>query len=335
MIEFTKPALTVEQQIELLTERGLIIRSPDRVARYLEVISFFRLSAYMRPFQESDSSHRFRPGVCFQQIVELYAFDRELRLIVMDAAERFEVAMRSAIGNHMGPSYGTHWYLDKQLFKSDYEHGRLLTEIEDKIKKEERALEKDIVNIQRSRAPDHIKQQRIEGRKKENYLRFYPSQYHAPRLLPNWAMLEELSFGNISHLYQGLAKDSDRKQIARRFNTPHSVLGSWLHTLTFIRNCCAHHARLWNRELSVPPKLLRAGHWESIPDRLQPLDIQPGRRIFIVTLILDHLIKQVSPESKWLERLHELLQKYPSANREIMGFPDNWQDLMTLGSSTP
>ncbi len=335
MTEFTKPALSVEQQIQLLIDRGLIIRDRERVARYLEVVSFFRLSAYMRPFQESDASHRFKEETCFQQIVELYAFDRELRLIVMDATERFEVAMRSAIGNHMGPIHGAHWYLDERLFRVDFEHKRLLKESEDKISKERLALTRDIRNIEKSCASEAEKQERICGRQRENYLRFYPSQYDYPRLLPNWAMLEELSLGSISHMFKGLAKDSDRKKIAKRFDTPHLVLSSWLHTLTFVRNCCAHHVRLWNRELSVPPKLLKNQRWNAIPERLPALDIQPRRRIFIILLILDHLMTQVSPDSKWLDRLCDLLHKYPGVSKDFMGFPSNWEDLMTLGGCTP
>ena len=106
MTQFTKPAISIDQQIELLLNRHLKIQSPDRAKKYLEVISFFRLSAYMRPFQrptaEQKIEHQFKEQVEFKQIVDLYAFDRELRLLIMDAIERVEVAVRATLNNVMG-----------------------------------------------------------------------------------------------------------------------------------------------------------------------------------------------------------------------------------------
>lgn len=84
MTTFTKPAMTVDQQLAILQQRGLSVRQPERAKRFLEVVSFFRLSIYMRPFQvPGNHDHRFKPDIEFKQIVDLYAFDRELRLLVM------------------------------------------------------------------------------------------------------------------------------------------------------------------------------------------------------------------------------------------------------------
>ena len=330
MRRFTKPALTVAEQVQLLRDRNLIIKDPERTARYLEVISFFRLSAYMRPFQIASSpDHTFKPDTEFRQVVGLYAFDRELRMLIMDAIERFEVAVRAAICNHMGPRYGAHWYLKRSMFRRNYDHSRLLKEQEEKIRKEQQSLNKDIRHISNSSNTDHYQtKHRIESRKKENYLRFYSSEYDEPELLPGWAMAEELSFGSLSHLYKGIAKDADKKKIAARFEIPHEVLGSWLHTLTFVRNCCAHHSRLWNRELSVPPTIPKKEPWASIPDKAADSTIKPTRRIFIVLAILNYLMVQVSPESEWRSRLHSTLNNYPEINSSMMGFPDNWQNYL-------
>ena len=330
MTEFTKPALTIDEQIQLLTDRNLIIKDKNRAARYLEVISFFRLSAYMRPFQiKIDINHGFRSETTFKQIVDLYAFDRELRLMVMDASERVEVAIRSTICNHMGPEYGAHWYIERALFRGDYNHSRLIRDLENRQGDEKRSLENDVQRILNSRNLDEtVKQQRIESREKENYLRFYSSQYDSPALPPGWAMVEELSLGALSHLYRGIARDSDKKMIATRFNLPHHILGSWLHTLTFIRNCCAHHSRLWNRELSISPKLPNRGLWPDQNETIPTTPIRPARRIFIVIMMLDHLMKQVSPDSLWLKRFYGLLKKYPDTQLTMMGFPENWQDFL-------
>ena len=335
MTTFMKPAVGVEQQLDILQQRGLFVRQPERAKRFLEVVSFFRLSIYMRPFQvPGNHDHLFKAGAEFKQIVDLYAFDRELRLLVIDAIERVEVAVRASLNNYMSCQYqrdiahsGSHWYLDRNLFKQGYDHQRLIRDLENKQAKEAKEaaqLIRDIDKINRSHATNDIKQQRISQRTKENYPRFYQQNYQIPALMPGWAMTEELTLGSLSHLYQGLKKDADRKAIARRFATPHEVLASWLHTLNFVRNCCAHHSRLWNRELSVQPKIPRDALWE-LPERLAGSQVQPRRRIYVVLLLLAQLMRQVSPDSQWHNKVKTLMLLHPSVPLFSMGFPDDWQ----------
>lgn len=325
MTTFNKDALPVAEQIALLQQRGLIINDTAAARNYLNNISYFRLSAYMRPFQ-CDDHHTFQTNVNFQQIVDLYAFDRELRLLLMDAIERFEVAVRAAIGNHMGPLHGAHWYLDAELYRNQDTRIRLIQELTKKMEKERSQLDRDLRHINNSKASNAAKQQRKENRTKENYLRFYLSKYDTPAQVPSWAMLEEVSLGQLSHLFKDLAHDSDRKDIARQFNVPQIVLESWLHTLTFVRNCCAHHSRIWNRELSIVPKLPKSQPWCSIPAYIPTLEIQPRKRLFIVIAMLHHLMQQVAPNSSWLSRVEDLLLKYPRVNTHFIGFPDHWRD---------
>lgn len=336
MGKFNKPAINVTEQINLLQERGLNIFEPERAEKYLEVISFFRLSAYMRPFQKNleqqEFEHQFKENSEFKQITSLYAFDRELRLLIMDAVERVEVAIRATLNNVMGTKYqtevecsGSHWYLNENLFKKTYQHKRLLKEVEDKQDKEFNDLQKDIKKIERSAANPEVKFQRIERRVRESYPRFYRNSYNTPRLMPGWAMAEELTFGSISYLYRGLAKDIDRKEIAKRFELPQEVFESWLHTLNFVRNCCAHHSRLWNRELAIQPKIPHGELWK-LPNRLEPSQVQPNRRVYMVLLMLTHLMRQVSPDSQWSNKVKALILLNPDIPLFAMGFPDNWQE---------
>ena len=332
MTTFNKPAITVEQQLAILQQRGLSVKQPKRAKRFLEVVSFFRLSIYMRPFQiPGNNDHLFKPGTEFKQIIDLYAFDRELRLMVIDAIERVEVAVRASLNNHMSCKYqsdsphsGSHWYLNRDLFKKQYNHQRLINDLKDKQAKEAAQLKRDIDKINRSHATNAIKQQRITQRSKENYPRFYQQNYQTPALMPAWAMTEELTLGSLSHIYQGLIKDADRKAIARRFDTPHEVLASWLHTLNFVRNCCAHHSRLWNRELAVQPKVPHGDLWQ-LPERLSSSQVQPQRRIYVVLLLLAHLMRQVSPDSQWHNKIKDFMLHHPDVPLFSMGFPDDWQ----------
>lgn len=333
MSPFTKPALDLDGQIALLQARGLTIRHPERAKSYLEVISFFRLSIYMRPFQiPNDVEHKFKNNVEFKSIVDLYAFDRELRLLMMDAIERVEVAVRAMINNHMGIKYqteqqnsGSHWYLNKTLFRRDYDHNRMLSDVENCQSRDHDQLMKDIQKINKKSVTDAAKERHINNRTRESYPRFYQHTYQFPTLMPSWAMVEELTFGTISHIYKGLAKDADRKAIAKRFSTPQDVFQSWLHTLNFVRNCCAHHSRLWNRELSISPKVPNGKEWV-LPETLVPSQVRPKHRIYMVLLMLAHLMRQISPDSQWHNKVKALILLHPAVPLAPMGFPNNWRE---------
>lgn len=129
MKPFKKPAIDVHDQLALLKKRGLAIQDETRATCFLESVSFFRLTPYMRPFQCSDDAeHGFRKGAALKDLTRLYDFDRRLRLLVMDALERVEVAVRACLSNHMASAHGSHWYLQRSLFQKSYRHDELLTE---------------------------------------------------------------------------------------------------------------------------------------------------------------------------------------------------------------
>lgn len=331
MTRFAKTPLTPAQQLQLLTERGLSVGNHERALRLLEVTTLFRLSPYMRPWQyQKDPEHRFMSGSRLIDIVTVYQFDSDLRQLLMVAIERVEVAVRACISNVMAPHYGAHWYMERSNFRKSYDHSRMLAELQSLLHKERQQFERDVEQINSSRASCEVKQQRVDRRMRDNYARFYAVCYSEPLLPPSWAAMEELSLGSISHLFQGLAHDRNRKAIAARFGIHQKVLGSWLHTLTFIRNICAHHARLWNRELGIPPR------WD---DKIPTPDGRPGRnvprRLFTVVMMLTYLTRQISPDTRWPNRLQVLLDQYPDISRLPMGFPDDWQARLSGLTAAP
>ena len=325
-MRFTKPALTPQQQLERLIDRGLAIRDQARALRLLEVTSFFRLIPYMRPFQEVHAEERrFKAGAGLDQIYTLYLFDSRLRQHTMAALERFEVAVRAAISDHMAATHGAHWYLERSRFRDHYRHDELINSLQSQIERERRKFSGERRQIENSAASPERQARQIDGRKRDNYLRFYAETYTEPALPPSWAMTEELSLGGISHLYSGLARDWDRKQIACYFELPQSVLGSWMHTLTFIRNICAHHARLWNRELAVPPRWDRA-----LPQPDGAAGPHPPRRFITIAAMLVCLCRQVAPDCGWLDKLVDLISEYPAIPREPMGLMPDWQERLLV-----
>lgn len=112
MVEYNKPPLTYQQQVDLLKHRGLTIPDEQRTKRHLSNISYYRLSAYMRPYKQIEDGKfldSFISGTTWDMIYNLYVFDRKLRLLVFDAIERLEVAIRTQIIYKLSHKYGSHW----------------------------------------------------------------------------------------------------------------------------------------------------------------------------------------------------------------------------------
>lgn len=322
MTAFAKPALTAQQQRETLVQRGLHIQDTDRADRLLEVVTLFRLSPYMRVFQDGSPEHRFVNGASLNAIHSLYQFDSELRQLVMRGIERVEVAARSVMSNELCSLHNNpHWYVEPEHFSRRHGHDRLLNDLAKQLADEKTKLGREIASIEKSRSTEHVKQRRVESRTRDNYIRYYSQAYTEPELPPFWAAVETMSFGGVSYLFQGLGQDRARKLVAERFAVPQVVLGSWLHTLTFVRNICAHHGRLWNRELAIPPK------WPHSLAQITGIESQElGRRFFTIAMLLTFLTQIISPDSRWLDRLETLLDQYPEVDLNAMGFPANWHE---------
>lgn len=90
---FDKPFQTIQQQVEILSNRGLI--TDDGAEHYLKHLNYYRLSGYWLPFQIDTKEHLFKPNTNFSDVLNLYIFDREFRLLLLDAIERIEVSVRT------------------------------------------------------------------------------------------------------------------------------------------------------------------------------------------------------------------------------------------------
>ena len=87
--------------------------------RHLSNISYYRLSAYMYPYKQIGDGKfldSFIPGTTWDMIYNLYVFDRKLRLLVFDAIERLEVAIRTQIIHKLSHKYGSHWQDQASIF---------------------------------------------------------------------------------------------------------------------------------------------------------------------------------------------------------------------------
>lgn len=307
---YNKPPLTYTEQVELLISRGLLVSDKKRAERHLSNISYYRLSAYMRTYKQIANGgilDDFIPGTTWDMVYNLYVFDRKLRLLVFDAIERLEVAIRTQIIYQLSHKYGSHWQDDKNIFNSP----------ETITLRDGRKVVKDVyVDIQR-----HIKEQ-LNNNKAEEFIQHYCRKYDSPENPPSWMSVEVMYFNHLSRICTELKNRSDKTEIAKYFFLPPDIFCSWLHTINYVRNICAHHARLGNRGLDITPKVLKFSRvrvWISKPDTVET------SRIYYFLCMLNYLLQTINPTSTFKQRLKALLEEYSEiVSTDAMGFPHDW-----------
>jgi abortive infection bacteriophage resistance protein len=293
-MKFEKPAKTIPEQVQLLVDRGLDVPDHSKASHYLSHLNYYRLSGYWIPFEASRAPHKFKPGASFDDVLNLYVFDRELRLLILDAIERIEVSIRTQWAYHFSHHAGAHGYLDRKFTSSAKKHSKFLA------------------SIARSVADS-----------KEQYIAHYRTTYTAqPDMPPIWSVCEILSFGDLSRWYEMLRPIALRKKIANTYDLPEQFLESTLHALSYLRNLCAHHSRAWNRELTVLTSLPKTR-----PKALaEAIDKDASnRKIYNAMCVIKHFLDVISPSHQWDVRLQNLITKH-AIDVQQMGFPEDWND---------
>lgn len=289
---YSNMPLDVSGQISKLKSDGLDIPDIAIAEHELSIISYFRLSEYLRPMRGSDGK-RFKMGSSLDNALKLYYFDRELRCLLFRTIQSVEIALRTSLIQIISMSYGSFWFMEKDKFKNTKTYFATLGKITSEI-----------------------------GRSHETYITDFYDDYSSPSLPPVWKTLEVLSFGTLSKMYENLSEKSLKRGIARSFNVPtHVYFENWILTIAILRNMCAHHNRVWNRRFAIKPKIPR-----SMPSNwIKNINPDPAK-LYLQLCILQYLEDSIHPSNKFSEELQVLLGKYPSVDIAAMGFPDTWQE---------
>lgn len=153
---------------------------------------------------------------------------------------------------------------------------------------------------------------------REDFISHFKRTYDEP-YPPSWMLAEIIPLGTLTRVYENIASNQLRKKIAKYFGLSVPVFVSWMTIITLTRNSCCHHARLWNRSLS-----LRA---LTMTRPMRPWltgEVQQGR-VFFTLCILKHFMDIIRPDNDFKIRLVALLEKYPMIDISAMGFPENWK----------
>lgn len=222
-----KTAKTVDEQIDILRSRGIIINDPEKAKEILNDIGYYRLGFYIFPFekihpQTTNRTHEVIPGTQFEDAVALYYFDFDLRNILNRYLTRVEVAFRTYLTYYMSLQYKTDplWFVSPtvviQSFINDFDR----------------------------------KVYQSEAFSKNQQIKRHHNKYPADKYAPAWKTVEFMTFGSIVRLYKSIDNKDDKKAIARNFGVGKSaVFATYIDAICTLRNKCAHGSALFDLQL--------------------------------------------------------------------------------------
>ena len=289
---YAKKWLSIEAQLSLMESRGLKVSDRNSALQFLKHVNYYRFSGYCLAYQKSDSGFE---NVDFSDIQIAYQFDVVLRDILTEALEVIEVDVRSNVALIFGERYGAFGHTLVSNFRTTFAFFDWTVKIHEET-----------------------------GRSSELFVKHFEAHYEGYPNLPCWVVTEIMSFGLLSRMYSGLL-DQCQSPIANRYSLQKGDLESALHHLSYVRNVCAHHCRLWDRKWDIAPKLPHNQYW-------QPPLVPQRDRLFVTLLLIYRILKRCPSQNlfaiDWRRRINELLRTPPTAPNALshMGMPPKWHD---------
>lgn len=253
----------------------------------MQRVNYYRLVAYGLTLKCSPNSNIYIEGTTFSKLVSLYEFDKKLRQLLLGALESIEVAFRTHIAYHHAHEYSPLGYENPSYFQDPTYHERF------------------IKNLDRF----------YDENKTELFIIHHRKKYDG--VFPFWVAVEVLSFSTLSMLFKNLLHE-DKLLISKTYyNVHYKYTESWLHTLTTIRNVCAHHGRLYGKKLTISPLL-----FNKVKNHIQ------SNSLFAAIIVLFKLLNE-KDRNILLISLHALIDEYKEyINLFDMGFPHDWESII-------
>lgn len=309
--QFSDEPLTITGQLQLLKSKGLTIEDELEAEYWLSQISYLRFKNYSLLHKDYTTGNgNYLAGTTFNEVLQLYRFDQKLKMLVFEALENIEVAMKTLLSNTMSLKHGAHWYVNDTHFISQAERKKLTLTAhigagvtvffshEDFMKNIEEEME----------APE------------EPFLKHYKKNYE-PIQPPSWMMTEIISFGTLSRMFENLQSSEEKEKICNTFNLTKKHLTSWLHCLSFIRNRCAHHARLIYNRFTITPSLPAKRSRQF----LKEADDVDNNSLYAVLCCIQYLLEYCNRNSNFRIELLQLLKQFPELNLKALGFTSSWE----------
>lgn len=299
MAQDIKPFKTIEEQIAILEDRGLIIEDVDYAKKSLSNLNYYRLSAYTLTLRKDDC---FYDNVRFSDVMQIYNFDMELRAALMYLLESIEVSMRTYIGYYHAKSFGALGYYEEDAFEDANRFHKFETDYKDAIE---------------------------EYGDKEVFVKHHNDVYDGK--FPIWVLVELLTLGTLSRLFKNLTPEV-RNEICKsnygKINDEY--IGNWLQGCTILRNICAHRGRLFNRQI---PFSLRLEKKDKLIFKNNGISINKAtKQLFAYLIVMKKMILDDGVWNTFTSRLVDLKNKYPFVRLDYYGFTEDWEKLLGIKS---
>ena len=317
-MKYTKQHLSLEQQADLLLSRGMRADRQE-LMECLSNVGYYRLSAYWHPYRARKNGiiqDEFIPGTSLEQVWLHYRFDRNLRLCLLDAIERIEIALRSRLAYHHTENHSPFDYACAKYFPYWKDYEKKLTR-----------LGRPTGNT--LNAIDFV----------EHFFNKYGDSHC---FLPLWMAMGVTELGFVVHFFEHSEK-ALRSQISREWGLKNKTLLSWLKAINALRNECAHHARVWNRNFRTIPaipsptenKFWSYSYSEQLGRWIRPITPAPddetlcrsASRAAAMIFVCRHLMRHVAPHSSWAHRMEDLIDSFAAAGVDMdkMALPRHWK----------
>lgn len=299
-MEYQRVPTSVDNQIQMLRLRGMT-GDETLMRRWLETVGYYRLSAYWLPFEIPPTngqtrSKRFPQNTDFDLVIDDYVFDRQLRLLIMEGIDRFEIAVRARWTNRFSLKHGSHAHIDNEHFQDGFKHAQMYSKIA-------------------KRCEDSS----------EVFIEHYKRKYTKPFIPPLWQVTELMSFGELSHWVGNTKANGMKDEVARDIGLPNKeVMEGTLQLLSYIRNICAHHSRLWNRKTVKRSPNIKQFRADMDIDRTGSQH-QPANSIYNALVILSRTLRHQSPDTTFPQRARALLETRNARQLAAMGVPQDWR----------
>ena len=308
---YDKPFLSIEEQLELLARRGMFIPDREEAIHYLCHEGYYRLGAYFLPFRQKNLKgerlDNFNEGTSFTDVVKIYEFDKQLRLYMLPAFRAIEISVRVAVAHHLGrknifahetPQCLNYFFVTRESTR----RGKTWHQV---------WLDKYHALLARDDQEDIVRQ----------FIAKYGQK------IPIWVAIEIWDFGLLSRFFSGM-KFPDQQAVSRIYGVDDpNLFASWLRNFNCVRNVCAHHSRLWNRNIVEQPRLISKRPIPLLKHLTERGVKSPGARVYATLALTNYLLRQMKYRNPWRESTISLLKQFPSCEHispAMMGLPQDW-----------
>jgi abortive infection bacteriophage resistance protein len=318
---YTKPPADTPTVLAKLQAQGLTISDAANATRTIDRVGYFRFRGYLYPYFDLAAvlppmPRKFKVGATFEQALDMYRFDEGLRRLIFNLITELEVTLRTTLDSTMSHTAGHgFWYLQPEWFKNGGHPSRVIGSLSSSF-----------------------------CASSENYAQHYHLTYFNEQsgkykhLPPFWIICELSTIGQLRDFFEGLKEDASPPfpsatlpkntvldKMAKRLGaSDFRGLAKWVHVLRDVRNACAHHGRLWNRNLIAPPSV---GNKVSKPFPLLPNGRQAKTNTVYAALVMMRVIcKSQGINDQIQASLLSLFSLYPEAQNHLyaMGMPTDW-----------